>query len=142
MPDFLFLLAQDTAILDPTGIGEKLGKAQDVQQILGIIIGVLIFVVVTLVAWYLRERKAWGEEKASIHEAHGKAKAKAITAHGGERLAWEVERGKHSAQLTEVAEQAADGRETLMREMLELALRIEKALDRLAEWKEARKEQQ
>jgi len=131
------LLAQD-----PTGIGEKLGQAQNVQQILGFVVAALVVALLAVVGWYLRERKAWGEEKATIQEEHGKAKAKAITAHSAERLSWEVERGKHAAQLTELAEQNADGRETLMREMLELALRIEKALDRLAADARARGESQ
>jgi len=123
----LLLLAQDSTALDPTAIGDKLGKAQDVQEILGIIVGVLIVVVVALVTWYLRERKAWGIEKLDLIKRWGDAK-----------LEWEVERGKHAGQLTEVAEAAADSREGLMREMLDLSLRIEKALNRLAEWKEAR----
>lgn len=129
------LLAQD-----PTGIGEKLGQAQNTQQVLGLVVGALVVALLAVVGWYLRERKAWGEEKAGIQEEHGNSKAKAITAHGAERLAWEVERGKHAATLTEVAEAAADSREGLMREMLELVLRVEKALDRLAQWKDERRE--
>lgn len=132
MLDFL-LLAQDPTALDPTGIGEKLGQAQDVQEIQGIIIGALIAVVLGGVTWYLRERKAWGEEKVAMVEAHGKAKAKAITAHGAERLAWEVERGKHAGLLTELANENAEGREAMLREQIGLTLKIEKALDRLSE---------
>jgi len=121
----MFTLAQT----DPVAIGDALGKSQDIQQVLGIIIGVLIAVVLALVTFYLRERKGWGGEKVKLVEAHGE-----------ERLAWEKERGAHAGRLAEVADVAADGREGLMREMLELALRIEKALDRLATWKEARGE--
>lgn len=125
---FPLLLAQDALAL-----GDKLGRAQDVQEILGIVIGVLGMVVLALVTWYLRERKAWGEEKVGIVEAHGKAKARAITAHGTERLAWEVERGKHARLLTELANENAEGREAMLRDQIVLTLKIEKALDRLAE---------
>lgn len=130
------LLAQDA--IDPTAIGERLGKAQDVQEILGIIIGVLVLVVLALVGFYLRERKAWGEEKAKLIGEHATEKADILQRWSAAKLDWEQERGKHAGQITEVAEAAADGREALMREMLALALRIEKALDRLAQWKEAR----
>ncbi|KKM19885.1 hypothetical protein LCGC14_1651130 [marine sediment metagenome] len=124
MRHVFFLLADG---LDPTKLGETLGQAQSVQQVLGVIVSVLIVVVLALVTWYLRERKAWGEEKVELIRRWGEAKLK-----------WEQERGTHAGQLTEVANKAADGRENLMREMLDLSLRIEKALDRLAEWKKAR----
>ena len=122
------LLAQDA--LDPTAIGEKLGQAQDIQEILGIVIGVLVLVVLALVTWYLRERKAWGEEKLDIIKRWGEAK-----------LAWEVERGKHAGQIAELAAAAAEDKEGLMREMMDLYLRIEKALERLADLAAARGKQ-
>ena len=130
MFDLPLLLAQDPTVLDPIAIGDKLGKAQDVQEILGIIVGVLVVVVLALVTWYLRERKAWGEEKLDIIKRWGEAK-----------LAWETERGKHAGQLADLAAAAAEDKEGLMREMMDLALRIEKALDALRVWKEARGEQ-
>lgn len=115
----LLILAQS---IDPTEFGRELGQAQNVQQILGTLVGGLVLVCLVLVGWYLRERKAWTEEKVDILKRWGDAK-----------LSWQVERGKHAAQLTEVAEAAANSREGLLREMLDLSLRIEKALDRLAE---------
>ena len=63
-------------------------------------------------------------------KAH-KEKADILDRWAKSKLAWEVERGTHAGRLTEVAEGAADSRESLMREMLELALRIEKALTAL-----------
>ena len=137
MLDLPGLLAQS---IDPTKLGETLGQAQSVQQVLGIIVGVLVLVVLALVTWYLRERKAWGLEKLSLVTAWNDEKADILRRWGESKLAWEVERGKHAGQITEVAEAAADTRENLMREMLNLSLKIERALDRLAEWKEARKE--
>lgn len=124
----IILLAQST--IDPTKLGETLGQAQSVQQVLGTVIGVLVLVVLALVTWYLRERKAWGEEKVDIIGRWGAAK-----------LEWEKERGKHAGHLTALATASADDKETLMREMLDLSLRIEKALDRLHVWKEARGDQ-
>jgi len=121
----LLLFAQD--VIDPTTIGEKLGQAQDVQQVLGVIVGVLVLVVLAVVGWYLRERKACGEEKVDIVKRWGEAK-----------LAWEVERGKHAGQLAELAAAAAEDKEGLMRELIDLSLRIEKALARLADLAAAR----
>ncbi len=125
MPNIFPLLLSQS--IDPVELGNNLGKAQDVQEILGIIVGVLVAVVLALVTWYLRERKTWGEDKVDIIERWGNAK-----------LEWEKERGKHAGQLAELAAAAADDKESLMREMMDLSLRIEKALDRLAEWKSGR----
>ena len=122
------LFAQDA--IDPVAIGDKLGKAQDVQEILGVVVGVLVVVVLALVTWYLRERKAWGEEKVDLIKRWSEAK-----------LDWEKERGKHAGQLANLAAAAAEDKEGLMREMMDLALRIEKALDALRAWKITKGEQ-
>ena len=134
--DLPLLLAQDA--IDPTAIGEKLGKAQDVQEILGIIVGVLILVVLALVGWYLRERKTWGEEKATMVSTGATAEADIIARWSEAKVKWEKERHAHTAELAKVREAAADVERGLMRELLALSLRIEQALTKLSEWKEAR----
>ena len=132
----LLLLAQDA--IDPTAIGDKLGKAQDVQQVLGIIVGVLVLVVLALVAFYLRERKAWGIEKVELVKVGAKAEKELLSRWHEARVAWEQERLRHAQEVAGVREKAADVERGLMREMLDLALRIDKSLTKLAEWKEAR----
>ena len=52
-----WLLAQD-----PVGIGESLGQAQGVQQILGIIIGMLLLALLAVVAYHLREVRRWQDK--------------------------------------------------------------------------------
>lgn len=130
------LLAQDA--IDPTAIGEKLGKAQDVQEILGVIVGVLVVVILAVVAWYLRERKAWGLEHVAIVLKCANDEKELLGRWTESKLKWEQERLAHAVALGRVREAAADVERGLMREMLDLALRIDKSLTKLAEWKDAR----
>ena len=125
------LLAQSA--IDPTAIGEKLGQAQDVQQVLSIIVGVLILVVLAVVAWYLRERKASSEEKADIIKRWAEAKASAASELATERLARQADSTEHQRVRYEDLASYAEEKEGLMREMMELSLRLEKVLDKLAE---------
>lgn len=125
MFDLPIILAET---FDPAAIGDKLGQAQNAQQVLAVCVTVLLVAIVAIVVWYLRERGAWNAEKVDLIKRWGEAK-----------LAWEVERGKHAAQLISVAEAAADSREVLMREMLDLHLKIAKTLDNLANLKDSRR---
>ena len=130
MDAFVLLLAQD---IDPTAIGDKLGQAQDVQQVLGIVIGVLILVVLALVTWYLRERKTWGEEKATLITDHSKEMAELVGRWSEAKIRWEAERTKHAEVQLRTKDQAAKEKEALMREMLDLVLKVERALKALTE---------
>lgn len=120
-------LAQDGLGIDPTEIGKQLGQAQDVQTVLGTIVGVLLVAILALIYFYLREKKAWNLDKEKLLDRWSNAK-----------VDWETERTEHQRALKEQGDKAAKEKEGLMREMLNLALKIEKSLDKLAAWKEAR----
>ena len=51
-------LAQSLPI-DPVAIGDQLGKAQDVQTVLGIVIGLLLLAVVSGIVFHIREARRW-----------------------------------------------------------------------------------
>lgn len=55
------LLAQDLP-LDPLKIGEELGKAQNVQQVLALVVGVLLLALIAVVVFHVREARRWEEK--------------------------------------------------------------------------------
>lgn len=83
--------------LDPTKIGEALGQAQSIQQVLGICIGFLLVVCAGLVKLWTGDRKAHAEEKEKDAEA---LKARDLQA-----------QKDHDAAIADLKRQLAEGRE-------------------------------
>lgn len=54
-------LAQDLPI-DPISIGESLGKAQNVQQVLATVVGVLLLAIIAIVIFHVREARRWEDK--------------------------------------------------------------------------------
>jgi len=57
-----WLIAQDLAI-DPSKVAEELGKAQNVQQVLAVVVGALLVFLVAMILFHIREQRRW-EAKA------------------------------------------------------------------------------
>jgi len=51
---FPWLLAQDGLTIDPTKIAQDLAKAESVQQVLAVVVGVLLFALASLVIYHVR----------------------------------------------------------------------------------------
>jgi len=130
--DAFLQLAQS---IDPTELGRELGQAQNVQQILGTIVGVLVAVVLALVYFYLKERRSWTEQQVKAITDAAQEKEDILARWSGSKVEWEQERTKHAEVQLATKDQAADEKEGLMREMLDLVLRVEQALKALAELK-------
>ena len=128
-------LAQLAQSIDPIKLGDTLGQAQSVQQILGTIVGVLLAAVLALVYFYLRERKAWNACEVKCLKEWNEEKAGILDRWRASKIKWEQTRTKHAEIQLELKDQAAEEKEGLMREMLDLVLRVEQALKALAELK-------
>lgn len=126
----LLLLAQADK-LDPTKIAEDLSQAQDVQQVLSTIVGVMVFVVIALVTFYLREKGAWGKEKEELLRQAAADQRGLLQRWSEAKIKWENERLRHAEAIKDLTASSATEKESLMREMLALALKIEKALTAL-----------
>ena len=120
-------------IVSPTAISNGLAEAQSVQQVLAAIVAALVFTLLAVVSFYLKERKAWSEEKLAQVKEHNAEKQDILDRWSGAKLEWEQERGRHVAGISEAKDRAASEKEALMREMLDLVLRVERALDTLAQ---------
>lgn len=121
--------------IDPTAIGDKLGQAQSVQQVLGVIIGVLLLTLIALVTFYLRERKAWNEEKVKLVEDHNAEQKDLIGRWSQAKVDWEQERTRHTEALLTLRDTGAKEKEGMFREMMDIVLRVEQALANLVKLK-------
>ena len=52
-------LAQDPLLLDPMRIADELGKAQDVQQVLSVVVGALGVMLVVVVLYHVKREHHW-----------------------------------------------------------------------------------
>ena len=62
-----WLIAQDLTI-DPSKVAEELGKAQNVQQVLAVVVGALLVFLIATILFHIREQRRW-EAKADDQAA-------------------------------------------------------------------------
>lgn len=53
----MWIFAQD--VLDPTAVAQDLGKAQNVQEVLAIVVSVLLIFLLAVVVFHVREARRW-----------------------------------------------------------------------------------
>ena len=117
--------------MGPEEIGSALGQAQDVQQVLGIVIAVLIAALLAIVTYYLREKGAWTKEQVELAKEQTRELGVKETAAESARADWERERALFIQRERDLIKEHATKSEELWREMIELTLGVERALDQL-----------
>lgn len=135
--------------MDPIELGKSLGQAQDVQTVLGVVIGMLLVALLAVVKFWLASRTEWGAEKLKLSTEHEREKGELTrvaaenagqlaVAHQADAVEWEKARTGFVQRERDLIEVHAAKVEGLMREMLDLAVGVEKALDKLGRLAEQR----
>ncbi|HET99701.1 hypothetical protein LCGC14_0274080 [marine sediment metagenome] len=117
--------------MDPAKIGEALGQAQDIQTVLGIFIGLLLLALMFLVKLWMADRLGNTVKLGALELAQAGELSRRDVDLAAKETAWERERADHHQSLQLIHEAHTTKVEELMREMLSLAMGVEKALDQL-----------
>lgn len=76
----------DAIPLDPTAVAQDLGKAQNVQQVLAIVVSVLLFFLLAVVVFHVREKRrdeAKYEKRLNKNDKMFRRVERALTAFAG-----------------------------------------------------------